>query len=305
MRCWYWKDDGAGDLAKPPPLLHNDATIRHDNLESTLTADGLVQLKQILTGMESVVVAYSGGTDSTLLLKVAHDCLGERAVAVTAVSPSMPAADRVQAGTISREIGANHVVVEGQEFEDPRYLENTPERCYHCKAVRLDQLGAYAHENGFRFVVDGANADDVNDYRPGLQAARERGVRSPLQEVGLAKPEIRQLARLLGLPNWDRPAEACLASRVPYGTPITPQRLAQVERAEAVLHQLGLAPVRVRHHGSVARIEVEPGDFKTVLSHRDTIVRQLKAAGYTYVTLDLVGFRSGSMNEVKDVHGPQ
>lgn len=270
-----------------------------------MTTDRLVQLKQVLTEMESVVVAYSGGTDSTLLLKVAHDCLGERAMAVTAVSPSMPAADRVQAETIAREIGANHVVVEGQEFEDTRFLENTPQRCYHCKAVRLDQLLAYARENGFRFVIDGANADDVDDFRPGLQAARERGVRSPLQEVGLAKPEIRQLAHLLGLPNWDRPSEACLASRVPYGTPITPQRLAQVEQAESVLRRLELAQFRVRHHGTTARIEVEPGDFHTVLSHREVIVQEIKAVGYTYVALDLAGFRSGSMNEVTDVHGPQ
>jgi uncharacterized protein len=287
------------------PLLHNDATISYDHLESALTTEKLEHLKKTLTEMESVVVAYSGGTDSTLLLKVAHDCLAERAVAVTAVSPSLPSADRAQAETIAREIGANLVFVEGQELEEPRYLENTSERCYHCKATLFDQLLAYAREKDYRFVVEGANVDDAGDFRPGLRAARERGVRSPLQEVGLTKPEIRQMARLLGLPNWDRPAEACLASRVPYGTPITPQRLAQVERAEAVLHQLGLAPVRVRHHGSVARIEVEPGDFKTVLSHRDTIVGQLKAAGYTYVTLDLAGFRSGSMNEVADVHGPQ
>jgi len=153
--------------------------------------------------------------------------------------------------------------------------------------------------------VDGANSDDVDDYRPGLQAARERGVRSPLQEVGLAKPEIRQLARQLGLSNWDRPSEACLASRVPYGTPITPQRLAQVEQAESVLRRLELAQFRVRHHGTTARIEVEPGDFHTVLSHREVIVQEIKAVGYTYVALDLAGFRSGSMNEVRDVHGPQ
>ena len=270
-----------------------------------MTTDRLIQLKQVLTEMESVVVAYSGGIDSALLLKVAHDCLGERVVAVTALSHSMPTAERAEAETIARQIGANHVFVYSQEFEEPRYLANTSDRCYYCKAVLFDQLLAHARDNGFRFVADGANVDDVGDFRPGLRAGRERGVRSPLREVGLTKPEIRQLAHRLGLSNWNTPANACLASRIPYGTPVTRQRLAQVEKAEAALRQLGLAQLRVRHHGTAARIEVEPGDFEAILSHREMIVQQLKAAGYTYVTLDLAGFRSGSMNEVTDVHGPQ
>jgi uncharacterized protein len=179
-----------------------------------------------------------------------------------------------------------------------RRWANTPERCYYCKGGICDQLIAIAEREGYRAVVDGSNADDVGDHRPGQQAARERGVRSPLQEVGLTKLEIRELARGVGLPNWDKPAAACLASRIPYGTPITAQRLSQVERAESTLRRLGFRQMRVRHHGDIARIEVEPGDLRSLLAHRDQVVEAFKALGYTYVTLDLAGFRSGSLNEV-------
>jgi len=266
--------------------------------------DKLEKLKETMRQMESVVVAYSGGVDSTLVLKVAHDCLGDKALAMTAISASLAAHERAEAEAIVNHIGARYLPIESQETADPRYLANAPNRCYFCKSEVYTKLVDYAQREGYNYVVDGTNLDDVGDHRPGRQAARERGVRSPLQEVGLTKAEIRELARTLGLPNWDKPAAACLSSRIPYGVTITLQMLSQVERAELALKQMGFRQLRVRHHNDIARLEIEAADFEAVLRQREQIVDRLKKLGYAYVTLDLAGFRSGSMNEVLLAHGP-
>ncbi len=266
-------------------------------------ADKVALLNTLLDELGSVVVAYSGGIDSTLLLKVAHDRLGEYALAITAVSASLPAAERQEAEAIARAIGARHVLIESHEIDSPEYLANTPNRCYFCKREVYADLVAYAHSHGFAYVVDGTNLDDSGDHRPGRQAAREHGVRSPLKEIGFTKDDIRSLARLLGLPNWDKPSAACLSSRIPYGVTITLEQLSQVEQAEAALHTLGLRQVRVRHHGAVARVEVEESDFPIVIAHRNEIQETFKRLGFTFITLDLAGFRSGSMNETLVSHG--
>jgi len=260
------------------------------------TQEKLHKLQELLTEMGSIAVAYSGGIDSTFLLKVAHDCLGENAVALTAVSASLPAQELAEAEKIAHQIGARHVRIESLETQDPRYLANTSARCYFCKTEVYTELVDYSRENGYAWVVDGSNLDDVGDHRPGRQAASEHGVRSPLHEVGLVKEEIRQLARQAGLPNWDKPAAACLSSRIPYGTLISLEMLSQVEQAEQVLRQLGIHQVRVRHHESIARIEVEPQDFQLIMQHREMINTALHALGYTYIALDLAGFKSGSLN---------
>ena len=256
------------------------------------------QLEAILSGMGSVAVALSGGVDSGLVAKVAHDCLGEAAIAVTAVSPSLAAEERDAVASLVERIGIRHVFLDSYETEDPRYQANAPDRCYFCKTNVYDVLTGYAEGEGFRVLVDGTNADDVGDHRPGRRAAGEQGVRSPLQEAAITKAEVRAMARELALPIWDKPAAACLASRIPYGARVTDAKLSQVERAEAVLRELGIRQLRVRHHDQVARLEVEPDAIATVVQHRAEITEQLKRVGFVYVTLDLDGFRSGSMNEV-------
>jgi len=257
----------------------------------------LTRLKQSLQEMKRVAVGYSGGIDSTLLAKVASDTLGKGAVALTAVSASLPTYEQQEAEAIARQIGIQHVLIETDETDDPNYLANTSNRCYFCKNNAFDMFTSYAEQHGFDYVLDGTNADDVEDHRPGRKAARELGVRSPLQETGITKNEIRTLARRFGLPNWDKPAAACLSSRIPYGTEITVEKLGQVGRAELVLKQMGFRQLRVRHHDNLARIEVDQADFQTILNRKDQIVERFKALGYTYVSLDLTGFRSGSMNE--------
>jgi uncharacterized protein len=230
-------------------------------------------------------------------------------VGLTVVSPSLAQSELEDAKTIARQIGVRHVLVEGQETEDPNYLANTPQRCYYCKTETYDLAAAFAADEAFAAIVDGTNLDDSGDHRPGRQAAREHGVHSPLLEAGLTKAEIRALSKEAGLPSWDKPALACLSSRVPYGTRISVETLSKIEQAEAAVRALGVHQLRVRHHplaesggkGDLARIEVEPGDFERLVAQRDELVANLVALGYTYVTLDLAGFRSGSMNEVLTV----
>jgi len=254
------------------------------------------QLQDNLRAMESVLVAYSGGIDSTFLLKVAHDVLGASVLAVTADSPSLPREELRAAQTLAQQIGARHLCIPVSEMSDARYVDNSPDRCYFCKTHTYDALVAIAAREGFRFVVDGNNADDAHDVRPGRRAAQEHRVRSPLLEVGMTKAEIRQLAREQGLPNWDKPAAACLSSRIPYGTRITLESLSQVERAENYLRALGVGQVRVRHLNNVARIEVAPETISLVRENRTGIVAYLNALGFREVTLNLDGYRMGALN---------
>jgi uncharacterized protein len=244
-----------------------------------------------------VAVAYSGGVDSAFLLKVAHDVLGERCLAVIAYSASMPNQELEEALAIAKRIGARTDVIESRELDDPRYRQNGPERCLYCKGEVYDRIIAHAKEIGFTTIVDGTNDDDAADYRPGRQAALQRGVRSPLQELGITKQEVRALSRALDLPTWDKPAAPCLASRIPYGTPVSAELMNKIERAEAAVKSIGIRELRVRHHGDIARIEVGPADFETILAHRERIIGELKGIGYLYIALDMQGFRSGSLNE--------
>lgn len=273
------------------------AVFNPNSRRNSTVDEKLTRLQEMIRQMGSVMVAYSGGVDSTFLLKVAHDVLGDAAIGVTADSPSMARAELREAQDLAVQMGARHVCLPVTEMADERYVANAPDRCYFCKLHVYDVLTPYAREHGYTYILDGNNADDIGDHRPGRKAAAEFGVRSPLLDVGMTKAEIRSLSRAMGLSTWNKPAAACLSSRLPYGTRVTVEALSQVERAEIVLRGQGFRQLRVRHHGDIARLELEPSDFAQALERRSAIVAALKEIGYTYVTMDLSGFRSGSMNE--------
>lgn len=260
----------------------------------------LEQLKTLFADMEQALIAYSGGVDSTLVAKIAYDVLGDRALAVTAVSPSLLPEELEDAQIQAAQIGIRHQIVHTQEMDNPNYTANPVNRCYFCKSELHDTLKPVATQLGYEYVVDGVNADDLRDYRPGIAAAKERGVRSPLAELGIIKAEVRQISQQLSLSWWDKPAQPCLSSRFPYGEEITVAKLQRVGRAEIYLRRLGWQNLRVRSEGDTARIELSPEQIKEFVLTTDlqAIVSAFQSYGFVYVTLDLEGYRSGKLNQV-------
>jgi uncharacterized protein len=276
--------------------MHHISITPAGGLSSELQAKYL-RLREILSEMGEVVVGYSGGVDSTLVLKVAHDTLGAKTLAVIGDSEAFPQGEVDAALKVAEEMGVEVVLRATHELKNERFRINNPDRCYHCKTELFSVLAEVAQERGIRWIADGSHAGDTDDYRPGMKAGEEQGVRSPLREAGIGKEEIRLLAQHLNLSNWDKPSFACLSSRFPYGTTITPALLSQVDGCEKYLRELGFRQFRVRHHDTVCRLEVEPQDIQRVIELRERITARFRELGYLYVTLDLEGFRSGKMND--------
>ncbi|MEC4892485.1 MAG: ATP-dependent sacrificial sulfur transferase LarE [Oscillatoria sp. PMC 1051.18] len=270
------------------------------NEETKLLTAKLTRLKNLFAEMDRALIAYSGGVDSTLVAKVAYDVLGDRAIAITAVSPSLLPEELEDATMQAAYIGIKHEIVSTGEMDNPNYTSNPVNRCYFCKSELHDTLKPLALKRGYPYVIDGVNADDLQDYRPGIQAAKERGAISPLAEVGIAKSEVRQLSRQLGLPWWEKPAQPCLSSRFPYGEEITVAKLQRVGRAEVYLRKLGWNNLRVRSEGDTARIELPPAQITDFVNSTDlpNLVSVFQEYGFLFVTLDLEGYRSGKLNRV-------
>jgi uncharacterized protein len=258
----------------------------------------LEALRQLMRGLGSVLVCYSGGIDSALVLAVAHEQLGQNAIGMTAVSPSLAPSEREDALRLARAIGARHELIDSHEIERPGYVANGPDRCFHCKSELYEIARQRLAELGFTHILNGTNKDDLGDYRPGLEAAANAGVRSPLVELGFDKASVRAVAKLMGLPSWNKPAAACLSSRIPYGTTVTRERLAQIGAFEQDLRDLGFVGGRVRWHGKIARLELTLAELPRAMELRAALVSAGKRHGFNYVTLDLEGYRVGSHNEI-------